>query len=68
MNAPRWFYVVVACCAVAVSAAITYRVLRPVDEWVAYHPPEIEGNGPPWFLNTRTRELCVAVEGKCVNH
>jgi hypothetical protein len=59
VNAPRWFYVVIALAVAVASAAVTYRALRPADVWVQYHPGAgLEDGVTLWFLNTRTHVVC----------
>lgn len=54
MNPPRWFWAILAACFVAVSAALTWRLVRPVhpagDSW--------QWTGSGTAFNARTATIC----------
>lgn len=41
MQTPKWFYIVIAACAVALTAAYTVRALRPDHDWVQKFPDSV---------------------------
>jgi len=63
MGVPRWFYLTIAACAIAVSSSVTWSLVFQPAVWI----PEAAYNNDALAigeLNTRTGVFCMNVPGR----